>query len=119
MGKSLRDISVLEHMVSYCEEIIQMVDRFGDSYDAFESDSAYRHACAMCIVQIGELTTRLTDEFRRDYNGMPWHTMKAMRNIAVHNYGSISLENTWDTIKTDIPKLLDYGKTILSHMNEK
>ena len=31
-----RDHSILEHIVSYCEQIEVTIDRFGDSYAVFE-----------------------------------------------------------------------------------
>ena len=34
-----RDASILEHIVSYCEQIELTVDRFGDSYDTFQTDA--------------------------------------------------------------------------------
>ena len=33
--KPERDISILGHIVSYCEQIEQTVARFGDDYDVF------------------------------------------------------------------------------------
>ena len=39
-----RDASILEHIVSYCEQIELTVDRFGDSYDTFQTDAIYRNA---------------------------------------------------------------------------
>ena len=49
-----RDASILEHIVSYCEQIELTVKRFGDSYDTFQTDAIYRNAAALCILQIGE-----------------------------------------------------------------
>jgi uncharacterized protein with HEPN domain len=117
MDNVQRNISILERMQQYCSEITEMVERFGDSYDNFQTDFAYRHACAMCILQIGELTTHLTDDFKQVYNKLPWKSMKAMRNVAVHKYGKLSLENTWDTIKQDIPALHNYCAEILAQYN--
>lgn len=51
-----RNISILEHIVNYCDQIEETVRRFGESYDAFSRDTIYRNAAAMCILQIGELT---------------------------------------------------------------
>lgn len=59
-----RNISVLEHIVSYCQQIEQTVERFGNSAETFQNDPIYRNAAALCILQIGELVGKLTDEFR-------------------------------------------------------
>ncbi len=59
-----RNRSILEHIVSYCHQITLIVDRFGNDYALFLSDPIYRNAAALCILQIGELVGKLTDEFR-------------------------------------------------------
>lgn len=56
-----RDRSILEHMIRYCDEIEEYVARFGDSKEAFDNDNAYRAACSLNILQIGELSSNLTD----------------------------------------------------------
>lgn len=60
-----KNISVLEHIVIYCQQIEQTVDRFGNSAETFQSDPIYRNAAALCILQIGELVGKLTDEIPR------------------------------------------------------
>jgi len=45
-----RDNSILEHIVSYCEQIEQTVCRFGDNYEVFAEDAIYRNAAALCIL---------------------------------------------------------------------
>ena len=114
MAAGSRDRSVLEHMISYCEEIEKAVRRFGDGYEAFAADSLYRHACAMCILQIGELTGHLSEEFRKRHREMPWAEMRAMRNVAAHAYGHISVKTTWRTIQEDIPALKRFCLDALS-----
>jgi uncharacterized protein with HEPN domain len=90
-----------------------MVQRFGDSIDDFRADYAYRHACTMCILQIGELSTHLTDDFKRLYDEMPWKQIKAMRNIFAHTYDEMSVTQTWNTIKESIPELADFCDRII------
>ena len=103
-----RNISILEHIVSYCDQIEQTVIRFGDDYPTFAKDPIYRNASALCILQIGELVGKLTDEFRVQHPGVPWRQIKAMRNIVAHSYGSVDSETTWEIITEDIPKLKQY-----------
>lgn len=117
MDNMKRNISIIGHIQRYCQEITVMVDRFGDSLENFKGDSAYRHACSMCIIQIGELTTNLTDEFKQKHNGVPWKSIKFLRNLVAHNYDRMSITQIWNTIKQDIPNLLDYCSDILKkHM---
>lgn len=109
-----RDRSILEHIISYCEQIEATIDRFGDSYDVFSDDPIYRNAAALCILQIGELVGKLTEDFRAAHPGVPWRQIKAMRNIVAHSYGTIDPEVTWEVMTEDIPALKSYCHNILT-----
>ena len=109
-----RNLSVLEHIVSYCEQIEETIDRFGDSYAVFSEDPIYRNAAALCILQIGELVGKLTEDFRAAHPGVTWRQIKAMRNIVAHSYGTIDPEVTWEVMTEDIPALKSYCHNVLT-----
>ncbi len=113
MALNERDSTVLRHMAAYCGDILEAVSRFGDSLEAFSADKAYRNACAMCILQIGELAGHLSPEFRAGHGEMPWNEIRAMRNIVAHAYGSVSTQMTWETIEQDIPALKAFREKVL------
>jgi len=113
-----RDFSILEHIVSYCDQIALTVERFGNSYSLFAADPIYRNAAALCILQIGELVGKLTDEFRDAHPAVPWRQIKAMRNIVAHSYGTVDPETTWEIIAEDIPDLKRYCMMILNSKEE-
>lgn len=53
-----RNIDVLQRIVRYCNQIGEYIERFGDSVENLQTDSAYKDAAAMCILQIGERGSR-------------------------------------------------------------
>jgi uncharacterized protein with HEPN domain len=108
-----RDANILEHIISYCDQIQQTVERFGNDYALFETDPIYRNATALCILQIGELVGKLTDDFRAQHSSIPWRQIKAMRNIVAHSYGSVDPTSTWEIVIHDIPTLRQYCQSIL------
>lgn len=109
-----RNADVLGHIVDYCNEIERTINRFGKKYEEFSKDSVFQNAVALCVLQIGELTTHFTDEFKNTYNEIPWNQIKALRNVVAHNYGKIDKETLWETITLDIPKLKEYCNIILN-----
>lgn len=109
-----RDLSILRHIVSYCEQIEQTVEHFGNNAEIFAENKIYRNAAALCILQIGELVGKLTEEFRQQYPAVPWRQIRAMRNIVAHSYGSVDPETTWEIIVDDVPMLKEYCLSILS-----
>ncbi len=110
-----RNISILEHIVDYCNQIEETIQRFGNSYDIFSKDAIYRNAAAMCVLQIGELAGKLTDDFRAAHPGAPWRQIKGMRNIAAHSYGTVDPETTWEILTEDISALKTYCTTIIEN----
>ena len=105
---SSRDMIVLKKIIQYSDEIEATLSRFSLTQQTFAEDFIARNAISMCILQIGELVNKLTDEFKAVNNEMPWHEIKAMRNIAAHNYGEIDIDILWETATDDIPLLKEY-----------
>ena len=109
-----RNISILEHIVGYCDQIEETIRRFGSDYGVFSTDAIYRNAAALCVLQIGELAGKLTDEFRAEHPGAPWRQIRGMRNIVAHSYGTVDPEITWEILTEDIPKLKAYCGQIIA-----
>ncbi len=84
-----RNVDLLMHIVDYCNEIKNTIKRFGNDYGTFSNDNVYQNAVALCVLQIGELTTHFTEDFKNTYDKMPWNQIKALRNVVAHNYGKI------------------------------
>ena len=91
-----RNIDILMHIRDYCAEINHTMDTFGRDYDIFVSNSIYQNAVALCVLQIGELTTHFTDEFKSAYNKVPWNQIKAVQENKVYNVpvGFVGFEQT-------------------------
>ena len=108
------DRVVLQKIIDYCKKIEKLIQRFGASLENFKSDEAYQLSCSMCIVQIGELLRRLTDDFKAAHPEIPWRAIKATRNILVHDYEDVDLESAWNDLTRDIPALQAQLKKILA-----
>lgn len=115
MNRGNKDYNIISRILEYCIEIEDTVNFFGNTIDRFSSDKIYRNATTMCILQIGELTGRLSEEFIIANPKIPWRSIKAMRNIVAHAYGSVSIPDIWDTINNDIPMLKTYCIKLLKN----
>ena len=113
MDNNERNADILEHIIKYCNEIFHTREYFGNSFEVFKTNSIYRNAVALCILQIGELSGHLTDDFKEIYSGVPWRNIKGMRNIMAHKYGDITIPTVWEAINDDVPELRDYCNSIL------
>lgn len=111
-----RDLRILPHIVSYCDQIEMAVEQFGRDYEIFLLNPVYRNAVALCILQIGELVGNLTDEFKNQHTGIPWRQIKLMRNIVAHRYGTVDHSITWDVVEHDIPVLKKFCQEISENL---
>ncbi len=55
---------------------------------------------------IGEAAGHVSDEFREMHADIPWHKMIGMRNRLVHEYFRVNYGAIWDTVKDDLPELI-------------
>jgi len=110
---SERDKAVIKHILKYCEDIEQIIQMFDTTLKTLKENIAFKNSVAMCILQIGELTTHFSKEFLDNNNKVPWGNMKKMRNIAAHRYGTFDLDILYSTIMNDIPKLKEYCLELL------
>lgn len=59
----------------------------------------------MCVIQLGELVSQLSEEIKQQNSAIPWCIIKDTRNFCVHAYGSIDIPSVWDTLNQDILSL--------------
>ena len=101
-----RDRQRLEKVQEYCEDVHASILRYGNSFETFQTDRDFQHSISFCILQIGELVSGLSEEYRSATKGrIQWHEIKAMRNIVAHDYGGINLKIVWEVATLDIPDL--------------
>ena len=109
-----KNIDILEHIAAYCEDIEATIKRFGKDEQIFNSDRDYRNSICMSLLQIGELTGHLTDDFREQTKDtVYWPAIKGMRNLFAHNYNATDIKRVWNTALQDVPQLHEFcNKTI-------
>ena len=84
------------------------------------SDDDYQKSVSFSIMQIGELSNGLSEGYRKETSdAIPWVSIRGMRNIVVHDYGSIDIKIVWKTAREDVPALLDFANTALKIPKER
>jgi uncharacterized protein with HEPN domain len=54
---------------------------------------------------IDEAASGLSQPLREQYRDVPWRDIIAMRNVLVHQYFGIDVQQIWDTVTIDLPRL--------------
>jgi uncharacterized protein with HEPN domain len=105
----------LEHIADAIERAIRYVGNL-DSLAALEQDQQAQDAIVRTIVVIGEAANRIqkvSPQFVTAHPELPWTPMRGIRNKVVHDYFDVAWDVVWDTVKQDLPPLLQQVKSLL------
>jgi uncharacterized protein with HEPN domain len=92
---------------------------FGKSWDDFYEDMQCRDAivrrtlaphCVRCsagVEIIGEAARRVSHETRDKHPLIPWREMTSMRNLVIHEYDVVDINQVWDTVQNKLPPLIE------------
>ncbi len=59
------------------------------------------------MIQLSENARRLSDDYKQIHSAIPWNALYGLRNRIVHDYGNVDLNIVYETLKKDIPELLE------------
>lgn len=110
-----RDIGILISIVSHCERVMEKVHDISE--DKFVSNKDLVEIAAFNIFQIGELAKKLSDEFIKTNNLIPWRLVKGMRDRIAHGYGTIDIPTLYHTSYKSVPELHRYCLKLIEDNN--
>ena len=76
--------------------------------DAFMSNSMMQDAVIRNFEIIGEATKRLSETVKQGNTDIPWRQMAGMRDILIHAYNHVDLDEVWRTATIAIPSLIEH-----------
>ena len=53
------DREILRKIVKYCDDVEYLKEKYNFDFTKYENDISFQYSCNMCIIQIGELVSRL------------------------------------------------------------
>ena len=103
----------------YCQDILDSgaaIQSYvqGLTCDTFVQDRMRYSAVIREFEIIGEAVGKLSDELKSGYPEIAWQDVKDFRNLLAHEYFGVDLEIVWNTIRDDLPMLLDAVQKIVS-----
>ena len=97
----------IEWMIHYCDAIIDDVSTINGNIESYLDDKTLQRSCSFSLLQIGEISKRITDETKSKYSNVNWRAIAGLRDRIVHHYEPLSQYALWDIIINDIPVLKD------------
>ena len=74
--------------------------------DKLDGDALHRSAVIQQLLIIGEATKQLSMEFRNQHAEIPWRAMAGMRDVLIHAYRGVEIDEVWAAATVAVPELI-------------
>ncbi len=111
-----KDRLYLTH-IQECGDRIQEYITEGEK--VFFVDRKTQDAVLRNLQTLSESVQRLSDDLKGTRPGIDWRNIAAFRNVVVHNYLGIDLQQIWNIIQNDLPELLAAIQGMLAEIEQK
>ena len=105
MDNMKTDVFYIERILNDLAYISRHMNSIGP--EAFSSDEILQDAMMFRLIQVSENARKLTEGYKKQHSMIPWTAMYGLRNRIVHDYGNVDLGIVYETLKRDIPVLLE------------
>jgi uncharacterized protein with HEPN domain len=102
----------IRHMRDHAQEAIEMLGNA--TVDELRNDRKLQLALVQLIEIIGEAAPRIPQDVRSANPVVPWQLAADMRNKLIHGYDVIEYAIVYDTVKADLPALVQQLNSALS-----
>jgi uncharacterized protein with HEPN domain len=100
-------------------EAIESIEKYASKgFDVYAADELIRVWVLHHIQIIGEAAANLSPVIKDRYPNIPWPDIVAMRNVLVHQYFGVDLQEVWDTATLDLPTLKAQIKIVLDEFDQ-
>lgn len=100
------------------KEAIERILRYSDQgKQEFESSELLQTWVVHNLQIVGEAARRLSDSLKEQHAEVPWKEIVAMRNILVHDYFAVDVDEIWNVVERDLPELKNKIDSVLESDN--
>ena len=79
----------------------------GKTWDEFEEDIQCQDAVLRRIEIIGKAARHISPQTQKKYPHIPWREMAVLRNLVIHQYDAVDINQVWDTTQNRLPALVN------------
>jgi len=98
-------------------EAVSRIDKYAErGRGAFDQDELVQTWMLHNLQIIGEAARNVSRALQARHPEVPWRQIVAMRNILVHDYFTVDLEEVWAAVVGDIPDLKTKIQSILREL---
>lgn len=100
---------------------IQLIRAFVENQDfaAFAKSELLQSAVIRQFEIIGEAAGKISEGTKQEFSNVEWNSIKAFRNILIHEYFKVDAAEVWTSIQIDLPVLKEQMDQIFTTQPEK
>ncbi len=111
------DIAGLNHILDAAGKALTFVK--GKTRKDLERDEMLALALVRLLEIVGEAANSVSPAFRDRFPHIPWRKMTGLRNRLLPGYFEVNLDIVWDTIREDLPPLVEDLKELISSTDKR
>ena len=85
----------------------------GVAHKEFLRDTMRQDAVVRQLLVIGEAAKRLSDDFKALHPKLPWRQMAGMRDVLVHAYDHVDVDEVWRVATEELPDLISSVESLV------
>jgi uncharacterized protein with HEPN domain len=93
----------LQHILEKISNILEDTEYHG--HETFLLDRKTQDAVIRNVEVIGEAVKMLGSEITEKYSEIPWKAIARARDLLIHHYFEVNLDEIWRIVKEDLIKL--------------
>jgi uncharacterized protein with HEPN domain len=97
------DLAYTDHIINCIKKIRKFVK--GIDKKEFAKNELIQDAIIRNFEVIGEASKKISPDFKKVYNNIPWKEISGMRDKLIHDYLGIDIDVIWKTIEQDLQVL--------------
>jgi uncharacterized protein with HEPN domain len=101
----LRDDAYLVDILESAKIALEYVA--GKSSEEFYEDMQCQDAVLRRIEIIGEAARHVSPQTQKKYPQIRWRDLTVLRNLVVHQYDAVDVNQVWDTLQNKLPLLVE------------
>jgi uncharacterized protein with HEPN domain len=106
----------------YMAQILECTERIAkytaEGKKAFLADRMAQDAVIRNFEIIGEAAKRVPEEYRQGQREIPWRGLTAFRDVLIHQYEGVDLQEVWRVIEKELPALKTAIKRVLPPLDQ-